>query len=445
MTSGDSRAAERLSRLIGRIRDRSAPVGIVGLGYVGLPLAEVAHRAGFSVIGYDVDPVRVSQLLKGESPFRHLEQRLQSILAETDRFQPGLDPERLAQCDVVLIAVPTPLGRHREPDLDCVRSAGEAVARILRPGQLVVLESTTYPGTTREVLLPILEQSGLREGHDYFVAYSPEREDPGRDTEVRSIPKVLGALSERGHEAATEFYGACFDELVPVSSAEVAEACKLLENIYRSVNIALVNEMKTVFARLGLDVWEVIAAASTKPYGFQPFHPGPGLGGHCIPVDPFYLSWKAKEMGSTPRFIELAGEINAEMPRYVFERLVEALNAEGKAVRGAQVLLVGVAYKRNIDDLRESPALDLWARIEAAGGVVTFHDPHVPEIPGTDGEPPRGSCSLATETLSARDAVVIVTDHDAIDFGFIAKHATLIVDTRNACDPREVRGSLWRA
>lgn len=432
--------------MVSEIADRSAKVGVLGLGYVGLPLAEVAHRAGFEVIGYDTDPTRVAQLERGESPFRHLAKRLAPLLADRKRFRATGDLELLATCSILLVAVPTPLGPHREPDLECVERAGKAIASILRPGSLVVLESTTYPGTTREVLGPILERRGLVRGSEYFLAYSPEREDPGRDTEVQSIPKVLGAVDEASHRIAAEFYGACFSQVVPVSSAEVAEACKLVENIYRSVNIALVNELKVVFAALGLDIWEVMAAASTKPYGFHAFEPGPGLGGHCIPVDPFYLSWRAKEVGRATRFIELAGEINAGMPRYVVERVVDALNERERAANGSRVLVVGIAYKRNIDDVRESPALELLAQLRLRGAIVSYHDPHVPEFPdwlpwgaGLRSEP------LDPEFVARQDAVVVVTDHAAIDWEVVARAAPLIVDTRHVYSDGEVSGELWRA
>lgn len=417
-----------------RIESRAATVAIVGLGYVGLPLARAVHGAGYRVIGFDVDEAKIESLDRGENYLRHLGDDLARTLADSDRFHATSDADRLADADVIVLCVPTPLGPHQEPDLGFVLGSTRMVAGILRPGQLVVLESTTYPGTTREEMLPILGAGGLKIGVDFFLAYSPEREDPGRpDTTTASIPKLVGGVDAASGDLATAFYRRVIDEVHRVSSAEVAESAKLLENIYRAVNIAMVNELKTLLADLDVDVWEVIEAASTKPFGFQPFFPGPGLGGHCIPIDPFYLAWKAKAIGRSTKFIELAGEINAQMPGYVVSRVSGALNAEGKSLRGAAILVLGIAYKPDIDDIRESPAATIIELLMDAGAEINYHDPHVPSFPPMRRHDIRlSSVPLTEKTLREQDCVLVVTDHTAVDYGLVGRSARLIVDSRNA-------------
>ncbi len=435
MTRADTnRAAAAAGVLRERLDKRTATVGVVGLGYVGLPLVRAIHEAGYRVIGYDADTAKIDKLQRGESYLRHVGEDLASRLAASDRFAPTADPGRLVDADAILLCVPTPLGPHREPDLSFVLDSTRMVAAVLRHGQLVVLESTTYPGTTRGEMLPILAESGLRCGEDYFLAYSPEREDPGRtDHSVENIPKLVGGIDDASADMAVALYRHLVTEVHRVSSAEVAEAAKLLENIYRAVNIALVNELKTLLTEMGIDVWEVIEASSTKPFGFQPFYPGPGLGGHCIPIDPFYLAWKAKAIGRSTKFIELAGEINAQMPVYVVSRVIATLNDLGKALRGTNVLLSGIAYKKNIDDVRESPAAEIIELLQAGGASVSYHDPHVPRFPEMrDHAIDLASVPLKAETLEAADCVLIVTDHDAVDYELIGRHARLVVDTRNA-------------
>jgi UDP-N-acetyl-D-glucosamine dehydrogenase len=422
------------SALRERLGAGTATIAVVGLGYVGLPLVRAAHDAGFPVIGFDTDDRKIDMLKRGENYLQHLGSELVEQLSGSKRFRPTSRAQDLAEADAILLCVPTPLGPHREPDLSFVLDSTRMITPWLRKGQLVVLESTTYPGTSRDEMLPILAGTGLRCGEDFFLAYSPEREDPGRaGASTRSIPKLVGGVDETSTDLAMTLYTAMVDEVHRVSSAEVAEAAKLLENIYRAVNIALVNEAKMILAEMGIDVWEVIAAASTKPFGFQPFYPGPGLGGHCIPIDPFYLTWKAKAIGRTTKFIELAGEINAGMPAYVVSRVVSALNDRGRALKGSAVLVIGIAYKPNIDDVRESPAAPIIERLGAGGATVSYHDPHVPAFP-----PMREhhinltSIPLTEQVLAAHDCVVIVTDHDAIDYELLGRDAGLIIDTRNA-------------
>lgn len=415
-------------------------VGVIGLGYVGLPLSATFAEAGFDVIGFDVDATKVEQLAAGRSYIRHIpSERLTAILVDapgqTGRsFFPTADFARLADCDAVLICVPTPLTRNREPDLSFVTGTGETVARHLRAGQLVVLESTTYPGTTDDVLRPILEQGGLRVGIDFHLAFSPEREDPNNPNfNTKSIPKVVGGTTRACGEIACALYGAVIDRIVPVSSAQVAEAAKLLENIYRSVNIALVNELKVLFDRMDLDVWEVISAAATKPFGFTAFYPGPGLGGHCIPIDPFYLTWKARQYDLTTRFIELAGEVNHAMPAFVVQKVMDALNDRGRSLRGSRVLILGISYKKDLDDTRESPSLKVVELLQRKGAEVSYHDPYVPALArsrrydlGLQSQP------LTRETLAGVDVVVITTDHTDVDYDLVVEAAPLVVDTRNA-------------
>jgi len=417
-----------------RLTDKTAVIGIVGLGYVGLPLARAVHTAGYRVCGFDVDAAKVRSLEAGENYLQHLGQELTQTLADSDRFEPTTDPARLADADVILLCVPTPLGPHREPDLSFVLESTRMVAGVLRRGQLVVLESTTYPGTTRDEMLPILEETGLKCGADFFLAYSPEREDPGREgTTTATIPKLVGGVDEVSGDLAMDLYGRVVEQAHRVPTAEIAEAAKLLENIYRAVNIAMVNELKVVLGEMDIDIWEVIDAASTKPFGFQPFFPGPGLGGHCIPIDPFYLSWKAKEIGLATRFIELAGEVNAQMPGHVISRVVTALNDDGKALRGAKVLVLGIAYKPDVDDIRESPAAEIIELLVAAGADVAYHDPLVPVFPKMrKHDIDLTSSPLTDETLEPQDCVLIVTDHTAVDYDLVGRSAGLIVDSRNA-------------
>ncbi|MFV2066303.1 MAG: nucleotide sugar dehydrogenase [Pirellulales bacterium] len=417
------------------IEGKSARIGVVGLGYVGLPLIRAFVAAGYRTIGFDVDQAKIDRLLAGESYIGHIDSEwIAQCLAE-QRFEPTADMRRLAQPDAILICVPTPLTDSRDPDLTYVEETARQIAAVLRPGQLVVLESTTYPGTTRDVLLPILESNGLRAGHDFFLAYSPEREDPGNpDFSAQAIPKVVGAIDPVSRKLAEALYGEAVAAVVPVASCEVAEACKILENTYRSVNIAMINELKKVFDRIGIDVWEVIDAAKTKPFGFQAFYPGPGLGGHCIPIDPFYLSWIARRHGVPTRFIELAGEINTSMPDYVVRRLIDALNDAGKPLKGSRVCILGVAYKRDVDDPRESPSFELIERLQRGGAVLSYNDPYIPRLPAMRHHhvPKLESVLLDAEFLARQDAVLIATDHSSYDYPFIVEHARLIVDTRNA-------------
>jgi UDP-N-acetyl-D-glucosamine dehydrogenase len=420
--------------LAARIEARTARVAVVGLGYVGLPLAETFAWGGYPVLGFDVDPDKIAKLNRGESYIGHICPERVAELVGSGRFEATTDPGRFVEADAIVICVPTPLGEAREPDLSYIVRTAETLRPHLRAGQLVVLESTTYPGTTEDLLRPLLEESGLAAGKDFFLAYSPEREDPGnRDYATRNIPKVIGGLDEASLRLAVALYEPIVDGVVPVSSTRVAEACKILENTYRCVNIALVNELKGVFAQMGIDVWEVIAAAKTKPFGFQAFYPGPGLGGHCIPIDPFYLTWAARRHGLNMRFIELAGEINAAMPQYVVDRVAAALNDEGKALRGSRVCVLGVAYKKDVDDPRESPAFPILEMLQGRGAVVSYNDPHVPTLPAMRHHRVRlDSQPLTAEFLAAQDCVVLVTDHSAYDLALVLRHARLVVDTRNA-------------
>ncbi|HEX3408450.1 MAG TPA: nucleotide sugar dehydrogenase [Caulobacteraceae bacterium] len=433
--------------LLGRLQARSATIGIIGLGYVGLPLAAAAARAGFQAIGFDIDPQKPERLNRGQSYIDAVPSNELARLVADGRFRATDDFALLGECDVVAICVPTPLTRQREPDLSYVEATVRTVALTLRPGQLVVLESTTYPGTTREVVKPLLEAGGLKSGRDFFLAFSPEREDPGNpDFATRSIPKVVAGEGPAAARAVEAFYGAVVDRVVPVSTLDTAEAVKITENVFRAVNIALVNELKMVFDAMGIDVWEVIDAAKTKPFGFMPFYPGPGLGGHCIPIDPFYLTWKSREFDMPTRFIELAGEINLSMPRYVIARLEEALDARaGKSLGQARVLVVGLAYKKNVADVRESPTFKLMELLEKRGAAVSFHDPHVPVIPPTREHAAftgRRSTALTHESLATFDAVLISTDHDDVDYALIAGNGSgpVIVDTRNAFGRRGLAG-----
>jgi len=430
--------------LLSRIETRTARVAVLGLGYVGLPLAETFSWGGFPVLGFDIDPDKVRLLKQGQSYIGHIcPERVEELL-EAGRFEATTDPQELGAADALVICVPTPLGEAREPDLSFVISTARTIRDQLRRGQLVVLESSTYPGTTDDIVRPILEESGLVAGRDFFLAYSPEREDPGnRDFATRNIPKVVGGIDAASQKLAVALYKPVVDGVVPVSSARVAEACKILENTYRAVNIALVNELKIVFEAMGIDVWEVIGAARTKPFGYQAFYPGPGLGGHCIPIDPFYLTWAARKLGVNTRFIELAGEVNAAMPGRVVERVAEALNEFGKPLRGSKVCVLGVAYKRDVDDPRESPAFPIMEMLQQRGADVSYNDPHVPSLPQMRHHSIRlDSQPLTPEFLAGQDCVLIVTDHSAYDCDWIVQHAKLVVDTRNAtagCEPGTCR------
>ena len=417
-----------------KIDSRSALVGVIGLGYVGLPLLHAFHSAGFAVLGFDVDPQKIVLLRRGENYLKHLGPDMVARMLKAGRFEVTADFSQLALPDVIISCVPTPLGKHLEPDLSYVEKTADDIALTLRRGQLIVLESTTYPGTTRQVMLPRFNVSGLRSGEDFFVAYSPEREDPGRkDHRTQTIPKLVGGIDDASGALATALYRQAIAQVIPVSSAEVAEAAKILENVYRAVNIALVNEMKTVLTAMNIDIWEVIAAASTKPFGFQAFYPGPGLGGHCIPIDPFYLTWKAREVGMQTRFIELAGEVNRSMPDYVVQRTVLALNDRAKAVKNSRFLVLGLAYKPDVDDIRESPSFELIEKLQALGGIVDYNDPHVPathKMRHHDLE--MTSVPLSAAALAGYDCVIISTHHSAYDWQQVVDHAKLIIDTRNA-------------
>ncbi len=420
-------------KLRASIRDRTAEIGVIGLGYVGLPLAVTFAEADFRVTGFDTDAAKVESLQGGDSYIASVDAARVSNLRNRENFHPTADLTRLGEPDALIICVPTPLGEDRQPDLRYVLDTVRAIAQTLRSGQLIVLESTTYPGTTREVVLPVLEENGPEEGR-FFLAYSPEREDPGnRVFSVASIPKVVGGIDPVSTALAAELYGSIVPEVVTASGPDVAEATKLTENVFRAVNIALVNELKVVYSHLGIDIWEVLDCAATKPFGFMRFNPGPGWGGHCIPIDPFYLGWKARQAGADARFIELAGEINVEMPRWVANRLDEALRTRGKTLRGSRVLLLGLAYKKDVSDPRESPAFELLSILESRGAEVGYHDPYIAEAPAMRSWshlPPLQSLPLAPEMLARQDAVVVVTDHSDVDYDMILEHSALVVDTR---------------
>ena len=415
--------------LMEKIRNHTARVGVVGLGYVGLPLALEFAAAGFSVTGIDLDAQKVARLKHGESYIDDVSSGELSALVEQRKFKATTDFGAVAEVDTVNICVPTPLRKSKDPDMSYVVSAAEQVARHLHPGMLVILESTTYPGTTEELILPILEKGGLRESRDFFLCFSPERVDPGNPQfQTHNIPKVVGGMSAQSAEIAVLLYSQAIETVVPVSSPRVAEMVKLLENTFRMINIGLVNEMALMCDRMGINVWEVIEAAATKPFGYMPFYPGPGLGGHCIPIDPFYLSWKSKQAGAEARFIELAGQINGQMPLFVVEKIQAALNEHFKPVKGSRIHVVGVAYKRDVNDVRESPALDIMALLAKRGARISYSDPHVPKLRWDGG-------TLSSEPLAqaarAVDCVVIITDHSGVDYAALVEAAPLIVDTRN--------------
>jgi UDP-N-acetyl-D-glucosamine dehydrogenase len=450
MRLGSRRSVKPLSPL-GEPSRVTAELAIVGLGYVGLPLALQFGRSGVSVVGLDIDPAKVDAVNAGQSYIKHIPAENIAKLRKTNRFEASTDFSRVRGASAVIICVPTPLNKNREPDISFIIATGKSIAPHLQKGTLVVLESTTYPGTTDEDLREVLEAgSGLKAGQDFHLAFSPEREDPGNpDSKVELIPKVIGGLTPACLEQAKALYGRAIKTLVPVSSCRAAEATKLLENTFRSVNIALVNELKQVYSAMGIDIWEVIQAAKTKPFGFMAFYPGPGLGGHCIPIDPFYLTWKAREYGQNTRFIELAGEVNTSMPEYVVQRVSAALNALRKSVNGSKILILGLAYKPNVDDDRESPSYVLMDLFRKLGAEVAYFDPHVPVIRPTREHPHwAGTRSVAwgRETLQSCDVVVIATNHQAVNYQEVADWAPCVVDTRNAmANVKTKAGQVWKA
>ena len=417
-----------------KIDNKSVVVGVLGLGYVGLPLAREFASARLKVIGFDIDEKKVKILNSGRSIIKHVPHSQVKQIVKEGRFRATSDMAQLKKADAILVCVPTPLTENREPDVQFIVHSAETIAKYLRSGQLIVLESTTYPGTTKELMTPILEKSGLKAGKDFHLAYSPEREDPGNpDFTTKTIPKVVGGLTKKCRDIACMLYGTAIVRTVPVSSLEAAEAAKILENVYRCVNIAMVNELKIVFDKMGIDVWEVIKAASTKPFGFKAFYPGPGLGGHCIPIDPFYLTWKARQYGIPTRFIELAGEINTSMPQYVVIKTMEALNERRKSLKGSRVLVLGLAYKKDIDDLRESPSIELIELFRRKGAKVDYNDPYIPRThKQRQHDLKMVSKKLSAQMLTGYDVVLISTDHSDYDYGWIVKNAKLVIDTRNA-------------
>lgn len=436
-----------LHKLEQKIADRSLTLGVIGLGYVGLPLSLTFLRKGVRVIGFDLDPAKIEAIAQGKSYIKHIPSAELAEYGATNAFTATGDFSRLNEPDALLICVPTPLTKNREPDLKYIEATGQAIARVLRLGQLVVLESTTYPGTTVEVLQPILEQSGLEAGLDFALAFSPEREDPGNPNfGTADIPKVVGGIDQRCTDIAVSLYAVAMKQVVPVSSTQTAELTKLLENIFRSVNIALVNELKVLCLTMGIDVWEVIRAASTKPFGYMPFYPGPGLGGHCIPIDPFYLTSKAREFDIPTRFIELAGEVNSTMPYFVVQRVMDALNEHGKSLKGAKILLLGVAYKKDVDDDRESPSYKLMEILRNKGAKISYNDPHIPKLHAVRKyDFNLTSTELSEGVLATADCVLVATDHTAYDYDFILEHARLIVDTRNVFAGKDTGNKVFMA
>jgi len=434
-----------------RARDRNLTIGVMGLGYVGLPLAEAFLHAGFRILGFDIDQNKVDLLSAGRTYIQHIPDDRIIAMKATGRLEVTSDEARLTAADALLMCVPTPLNAHREPDMSYVSETTQMIARHLRPGQLVILESTTYPGTSDEVVKVILEKTGLRAGVDFAIAYSPEREDPGNiDFSTSTIPKVVGANTAPERDMAVSLYEA-ITKVVPVSDMKTAEAVKLTENIFRLINIALVNELKTVYHGMGIDVWEVIDAAKTKPFGFMAFYPGPGLGGHCIPIDPFYLTWKARAVGETTRFIELAGDVVTRLPKQVIEHLAEAMSTKlHKSVAGSRILVVGLAYKKNVDDMRESPSLHLIHLLRERKATVDYHDPHIARVPVTRDHPEFAgmeSVALTPERLKTYDCLLISTDHDALDYETLVRHSKLVIDTRNATHaiPDDLKAKVVKA
>lgn len=431
-----------------KIADKSVVVGILGLGYVGLPLAREFASAGIRVMGFDVDEPKVKKLNSGKSILKTVSHDSVKGMVKAGLFKATADMSQIKKADAILICVPTPLTENREPDMQYVEGSCRTIAKYIRKGQLISLESTTYPGTTRELMKPILEAGGLKAGKDFYLAYSPEREDPGNQHfRTKTIPKVVGGLTPACKELARKLYSLAIDTMVPVSSLEAAESAKILENVYRCINIAMVNELKMVFDRMGIDVWEVIRAASTKPFGFKPFYPGPGLGGHCIPIDPFYLTWKARQYGMPTRFIELAGEINTDMPHYVVHKVMDALNGKKKSLNGSKVLVLGLAYKPDIDDVRESPSLELIELLKAGGAKVDYNDPYLPKTHKMrEYDLKMKSVPLTAAKVKSYDCVLISTNHSDYDYRWIVKNAQLVVDTRNAtAGVKSGRGKIVKA
>lgn len=418
-----------------KIEQKKAVVGVIGLGYVGLPLLIEFSKAGFTVVGFDIDEEKIVKLKKSDSYIKHISKEKIKAMNKTGKFEIYSDFSKVKKCDAILICVPTPLTEHREPDMSYIINTANAIAPYVRKGQLFSLESTTYPGTTDEVLKPLLEKNGLIAGKDFYLAFSPEREDPNnKDYSTSTIPKVVGGYDDKSLKLALALYNTIICETVPVSTTATAEATKLMENIFRCVNIALVNELKMVFDKMGIDIWEVISAAKTKPFGYMPFYPGPGLGGHCIPIDPFYLTWKAREYDFATRFIELAGEINTYMPHYVVHKTLEAFNEKKIFLNGSKILLIGLAYKKNVDDIRESPSFKLWELLEKKGAIVNYYDPYCPEVPNNRHYKQyagiKSICDI--NKIKGYDAVIIATDHDCIDYEQIATSAKLVIDARHA-------------
>jgi len=412
--------------LSGKIQTRKAKIGIIGMGYVGIPLGLEFEKAGFTIIGFDKDKKRVDDINNGKQVMKHISSNLMSEFIKSNRATATTDFTKIQEADCLILCVPTPLDEHEQPDMSYVESATNEISKNISKGQLIVLESTTYPGTTREIVMPLLEKSNLKAGKDFFLAYSPEREDPGnKQFSVSKIPKVIGGYTNNCLQMTCELYDTIVSETVKVSSMETAESTKLMENIFRAVNIAMVNELKLVFDRMGVNIWEVIDAAKTKPFGFMPFYPGPGMGGHCIPIDPFYLSWKAKEFNTEAKFIELAGEINRKMTENIAHRVGKALNDDKKSIRESKILIIGLAYKKDIDDIRESPAIKIMDLLKYKGAKIDYHDPLVNEFRNLR------SIDLTTQNIQKYDSLIITTDHSKIDYEMIGKHASLVVDTRN--------------
>jgi len=434
--------------LIEKIDNKLAVVGVIGLGYVGLPLVRELLKAGYHVVGFDIDSSKVDKINNGESYIKHIGNEFIHYFLNTGHLKATSDFTEVSGVDIIIVCVPTPLGAHFEPDLQYVRNSVGEIAKYLKKGHTVILESTTYPGTTDEELLPMLQQSGLVVGRDFFLGYSPEREDPGnKEFTTHRITKIVSGITEHCCEVVSHLYKQIIDSVFEASNTRVAESAKLLENIYRAVNIALVNELKVILTRMDIDIWEVIEAAKTKPFGFQAFYPGPGLGGHCIPIDPFYLTWKAREHDIHTRFIELAGEINTGMPSYIVDRALRALNSMGKPMKGSKILILGVTYKPDVDDMRESPSMKLIELLNAEGALVEYSDPYIPVLPVTRKYRFNlKSIPVTPENLHEQDLVIVSTDHSNIDYKMIADHAALIIDTRNALS-NEARNNknIWKA